>query len=257
MSAHGGIAGHAVPSGAPVGMSFPGATSATISSSRRRSVVSRELAIHQRGSGESRTCLGRCSFPRALRSPAGANCSWSERNRDDQSRWTTIEQVIENVRLPWPKEPVASSLSPRIFTHLRGALEGLLLFAILWVLRTAGCAMAFLPACFVGCDFASLGSFPRTGRAITGPFTRGQFLSLFLLLIGLGFFSAWIRPAFPSVASANSRQENGCREYQRGVRLADEASGSIRGRPAGWPLSPAHSDHTGLHAGRCTPATAR
>ena len=118
--------------------------------------------------------------------------------------WTTIEQVIENVRhSPALRTQLAGSLSPRHPSQLyEAALEGLLLFAILWVLRTR---LQLRNGVLTGVFFVGYAILRIVGELfrepdapLTGPFTRGQFLSLFLVLIGLGFFfSAWIRPLFP------------------------------------------------------------
>jgi phosphatidylglycerol:prolipoprotein diacylglycerol transferase len=52
------------------------------------------------------------------------------------SRWISIEDVIENVRhSPAPKAQLAV-VAPASSQFYEAALEGLLLFAILWILRT-------------------------------------------------------------------------------------------------------------------------
>jgi phosphatidylglycerol:prolipoprotein diacylglycerol transferase len=119
-------------------------------------------------------------------------------------RWITIEDVIENVRnSPALREILAGALSPRHPSQLyEAALEGALLFAILWILRTR---FRLRNGILTGAFFTGyailrmIAEFFREPDApLTGPFTRGQFLSIFLFLIGLGFFiSAWLRPAFP------------------------------------------------------------
>jgi phosphatidylglycerol:prolipoprotein diacylglycerol transferase len=118
--------------------------------------------------------------------------------------WVSVEDVIENVRhSPGLKAQLAGTLNPRHPSQLYEAvLEGLLLFAILWILRTR-CRLrngVLTGVFFVGyAILRSIGEiFRQPDAPLTGPFTRGQFLSLFLVLIGLGFFlSAWLRPAFP------------------------------------------------------------
>jgi phosphatidylglycerol:prolipoprotein diacylglycerol transferase len=119
-------------------------------------------------------------------------------------QWTTIEDVAENVRnSPALREVLAGALSPRHPSQLYEALlEGALLFAILWILRTR----LRLPngvltgAFFVGYAILRMIAelFREPDAPLTGPLTRGQFLSIFLVAIGVGFFiSAWIRPTFP------------------------------------------------------------
>ena len=93
---------------------------------------------------------------------------------------------------------------PRVIPHncTRPRSKDLVLFAILWVLRTR---FQLRNGVLTGVFFAGYAILRMIGELfrqpdapLTGPFTRGQFLSLFLLLIGLGFFvSAWLRPDFP------------------------------------------------------------
>ncbi len=101
------------------------------------------------------------------------------------------------------KAQLAGTLSPRHPSQLYEAvLEGLVLFAILWFLRTR---LQLRNGVLTGLFFAGYAILRMMGEVFrepdapfTGPFTRGQFLSLFLLLIGFAFFvSAWLRPAFP------------------------------------------------------------
>lgn len=118
--------------------------------------------------------------------------------------WIGVDDVIENVRHSTElKAQLAGTLSPRHPSQLyEAALEGLVLFAILWVLRTRfrlrnGVLTGFF---FVGYAILRMivELFREPDAPLTGPFTRGQFLSIFLLLIGFGFFiSAWLRPDFP------------------------------------------------------------
>ena len=115
-----------------------------------------------------------------------------------------MEDIIENVRRsPDLREVLAGALSPRHPSQLyEAALEGVLLFAILWILRTHFRLRngVLTGAFFIGYAILRvIGELFREPDApLTGPFTRGQFLSFFLVAIGLGFFiSAWIRPAFP------------------------------------------------------------
>jgi phosphatidylglycerol---prolipoprotein diacylglyceryl transferase len=121
------------------------------------------------------------------------------------SQWVSIEDVIENSRhFPELRAQLAASLTPRHPSQLyEAALEGLVLFAVLWILRTR-CRLRngiLTGVFFVGyAILRMIGEvFRQPDAPLTGPFTRGQFLSLFLVLVGLGFFlSAWLRPAFPA-----------------------------------------------------------
>lgn len=83
-------------------------------------------------------------------------------------------------------------LTPRYPSQLLEAfLEGLLLFAVLWLLRTRTrqprgvLTGAFFILYAIGRIIAE--NFREPDAPLTGPFTRGQFLSLFLILIGIGF----------------------------------------------------------------------
>jgi phosphatidylglycerol---prolipoprotein diacylglyceryl transferase len=119
-------------------------------------------------------------------------------------QWSSVEDLIENVRYsPALKSQLARTLSPRHPSQLyEAALEGVLLFAILWILRTR---FRLPNGILTGVFFIGYAILRMIGEVfrepdapLTGPFTRGQFLSLFLLLIGLGFvLSAWFYPAFP------------------------------------------------------------
>jgi phosphatidylglycerol:prolipoprotein diacylglycerol transferase len=119
-------------------------------------------------------------------------------------RWVTVESIIENTgHSPALKEKLAGILSPRHPSQIYEAfLEGLLLFAVLWVLRTRFKLRngVLTGVFFVGyAILRSIGELFREPDApLTGPFTRGQFLSFFLIVIGVAFWiSAWIKPAYP------------------------------------------------------------
>lgn len=119
--------------------------------------------------------------------------------------WNTLEAVVDNVRTsPELREQLAGTLSPRHPSQLyEAALEGALLFAVLWILRTKFrlpngvlTGVFFVGYALLRC----LGEFFRQPDApLTGPLTRGQFLSLFIFLIGIAFLvAAYRRPRFPA-----------------------------------------------------------
>ena len=118
-------------------------------------------------------------------------------------QWTTIAQVVDNVRLsPALRQQLGGTLSPRHPSQIYEALlEGALLFAILYILRTR----LRLPngvltgVFFVG--YAILRIFGEMFRQPDAPLTmglsRGQFLSLFLVVLGLGFLTyAVLKPTW-------------------------------------------------------------
>jgi phosphatidylglycerol:prolipoprotein diacylglycerol transferase len=114
------------------------------------------------------------------------------------------ETVIAGVTASQPlRELLAVEIAPRYPSQLvEAGLEGLFLFALLWMLRTrvrlangvltgvffiAYAVVRFLGECFREPD-----------APLTGMLTRGQFLSLFMILIGI-FFLLWARwkPSYP------------------------------------------------------------
>ncbi len=118
-------------------------------------------------------------------------------------RWVTPEAIDQAARSSVElRNVLAEFLTPRHPSQIYGAaLEGLALFALLWVLRTR-CRLrngVLTAAFFIGyAVFRIAGEFFREpDAALTGPLTRGQFLSLFLVLIGIAFLvSARLRPSW-------------------------------------------------------------
>lgn len=118
-------------------------------------------------------------------------------------RWTNADAIDEAARhSPALRDALGEILTPRHPSQLyEGALEGLLLFVVLWLLRTR---VRIPDGVLTGIFFVGyallriLGEIFREPDApLTGPFTRGQFLSLFLILIGVAFFvSAKVRPTW-------------------------------------------------------------
>lgn len=100
-------------------------------------------------------------------------------------------------------EAVAPYLTPRHPSQIYEALlEGALLFALLWLLRTRVRTAngVVTGAFFVGyAVLRSAGEFFRQpDSGYVGPLTMGQFLSVFLFLIGIAFWiGAWLRPSYP------------------------------------------------------------
>ena len=114
---------------------------------------------------------------------------------------TIIARVAE---FPVLRTILAGEISPRYPSQLIEALlEGLLLFSVLWTMRTR-CRVS--DGVLTGIFFISyallriLGEFFREPDApLTMGFSRGQFLSLFMILVGLFFLIwAWMRPRYPA-----------------------------------------------------------
>lgn len=119
--------------------------------------------------------------------------------------FSTPEGVIGGVAVsPGLRAILAEETSPRYPSQLvEAGLEGALLFLLLWGLRTrvrlpdgALCGVFFIAYAL----FRILGECVREPDApLTGIFTRGQFLSLFMILVGVAFLIfAWSRPRYPA-----------------------------------------------------------
>ena len=90
---------------------------------------------------------------------------------------------------PQVREILAGILTPRHPSQLYEAfLEGILLFTLLILIRlkfkkpdgvTTGCFFLLYPVMRIIGEF-----FREPDAPLTGPFTRGQFLSLFMFLVG-------------------------------------------------------------------------
>lgn len=114
------------------------------------------------------------------------------------------DTVISGVASSAPLHALlAAELSPRYPSQLvEAGLEGVFLFFFLWILRTK----AKLPnGVLTGSFFITyallriLGEcFREPDAPLTGGLTRGQFLSLFMIVIGLIFIAwGWIWPHYP------------------------------------------------------------
>ncbi len=115
--------------------------------------------------------------------------------------WTTVDVIEPASRTSAAlREVLAGGLAPRHPSQLyEAALEGLVLFVLLWVLRTM---VKTRDGVVTGAFFVAYAvlrivgeAFREPDAALTWGLTRGQFLSLFLVLIGAGFWvSAWLKP---------------------------------------------------------------
>ena len=118
-------------------------------------------------------------------------------------QWTDVAAVVDNVRLsPELRQQLAGTLSPRHPSQIYEALlEGALLFFLLYILRTR---FRLPNGVLTGTFFIAyaivriIGEFFRQPDApLTLGLSRGQFLSLFLILIGIGFLvCAFLKPAW-------------------------------------------------------------
>ena len=115
-----------------------------------------------------------------------------------------LEQIVTAVSSsPDWRETLGAFLTPRHPSQIyEGLLEGVLLFAILWIVRTRVRTAngVITGAFFVGyAILRSIGEFFRAPEdGYVGFLTAGQFLSVFIFLIGIGFWiAAKLRPSYP------------------------------------------------------------
>jgi phosphatidylglycerol:prolipoprotein diacylglycerol transferase len=124
---------------------------------------------------------------------------------------TTLDAVIGAAHWqPQVKEILQTILTPRHPSQLYEAFfEGIVLFVILWFARTRmRQPNGFLTGLFFICYSIFriiIENFREPDATLIAGFTRGQFFSFFLALIGLAFVVvAKIRPTYPKRASKSS-----------------------------------------------------
>jgi len=143
-------------------------------------------------------------FPKELLDhPTEADRAISSCTQIDPSL-TSPEAIISAVhRQPQVANALHSILMPRHPSQLYEAFfEGIVLFAILWCVRTRmrqpnGVLTGLFFICYAIFRIV-IEYFREPDATLIGPFTRGQFFSFFLILIGASFIvAAKMRPAFP------------------------------------------------------------
>jgi phosphatidylglycerol:prolipoprotein diacylglycerol transferase len=120
------------------------------------------------------------------------------------SSLTTPEAIIGAVRgQPQVADTLRSILSPRHPSQIYEAFfEGIVLFAILWFVRTRarqpnGVLTGLFFICYAIFRIV-IENFREPDAELIGPFTRGQFFSFFLIAIGVAFIVvAKRRPTYP------------------------------------------------------------
>jgi phosphatidylglycerol:prolipoprotein diacylglycerol transferase len=125
---------------------------------------------------------------------------------------TSSEAIIAAVRHnAQVKEALRSILTPRHPSQLYEAFfEGIVLFAILWFMRTRlrlpnGMLTGLFFICYAVFRIV-VENFREPDAAMIAGFTRGQFFSFFLIGIGIAFVvAAKMRPTFPLSSRAKSR----------------------------------------------------
>ncbi len=117
---------------------------------------------------------------------------------------TTPEAIVGAVHRQWQvKQVLRAILTPRHPSQLYEAFfEGVILFAILWIVRTRtrqpnGVLMGLFFICYAIFRIV-IETFREPDATLIAGFTRGQFFSFFLIAIGVAFVvAAKMRPTFP------------------------------------------------------------
>jgi phosphatidylglycerol:prolipoprotein diacylglycerol transferase len=154
--------------------------------------------------GRATTVPWAVQFPKELYLPESPQNAAIQAATAINPAWNTIERIEEATRTSAPlRGALAEILTPRHPSQLYEAvLEGALLFALLWTLRTR---LRLPNGVLLGVFFIAYAivriageCFREPDAPLTATLTRGQFLSIFLILAGIGFIiSARVRPAWP------------------------------------------------------------
>jgi phosphatidylglycerol---prolipoprotein diacylglyceryl transferase len=143
-------------------------------------------------------------FPKELLDhPTEANRAIASCTAIDPSL-TTAEAIVASVhRQPEVATTLRSILTPRHPSQLYEAFfEGVVLFAILWFVRTRtrqpnGMLTGLFFICYAIFRIV-IEYFREPDATLIGPFTRGQFFSFFLIVIGASFIAAAkMHPTYP------------------------------------------------------------
>ncbi len=144
-------------------------------------------------------------FPKELYTPGARQEAALQAAAAIDPNWNSVDRIEDATRVSAPlREALSQILTPRHPSQLyEAALEGALLFSLLWLLRTR---VKVPNGVLTGIFFIAYAAvrivgelFREPDAPLTGPFTRGQFLSFFLVLLGLGFLiSARLRPSWPA-----------------------------------------------------------
>ena len=128
---------------------------------------------------------------------------YARRPRLSFRKFNSPDAIIGGVAQSEPlRVLLAGEIAPRYPSQLiEASLEGVLLFSLLWFMRTK-CRVS--DGVLTGVFFISYAlvrifgeCFREPDAPLTGSFTRGQFLSLFMILVGLFFLIwAWMRPRY-------------------------------------------------------------
>src|SRR4051794_6624878 len=155
-------------------------------------------------------------FPKELLDPgnaAQANNALATCQYFDPSL-TSVESMVAAVRTnPRVAEVLRGIVSPRHPSQLyEAALEGVVLFAILWFVRTRfRTPNGFITGLFLivySVLRIIVENFREPDAPLVGMFTRGQFFSFFTVVIGIGFIVVARRnPTYPQALRKNRRKK--------------------------------------------------
>lgn len=154
--------------------------------------------------GRAATVSWAMQFPKELYQPGREQETALQAATAINPDWNTVEKIEEATRSSEPlRHALGEILTPRHPSQLYEAfLEGAFLFILLYFLRTR---FRFSNGVLSGVFFIAyaivriIGEvFREPDAPMTGVFTRGQFLSFFLVVLGIAFIaSAKIWPAWP------------------------------------------------------------
>jgi phosphatidylglycerol:prolipoprotein diacylglycerol transferase len=155
--------------------------------------------------GRATTVFWAMQFPKELAFlPPGFVMATLQDTATINSKFCTIDSVTEGVRdSPELHEYLASILTPRYPSQLvEAVLEGVVLFVLLWFLRTC---IRLPNGILTGVFFIAYALLRILGERFREPdaplisaFTRGEFFSFFLVVIGIAFLlRAIFRPTYP------------------------------------------------------------
>ena len=155
--------------------------------------------------GRATTVAWAMQFPKELSFlPPGFVVATLQDTAAINPKFCTIEAVSEGVRTsPALHDYLATILTPRYPSQLIEAfLEGIVLFSLLWILRTSyrlpnGILTGIFFIAYALLRIAGE-TFREPDAPLVGMFTRGEFLSFFLIMIGVGFvLAALLKPRYP------------------------------------------------------------
>lgn len=157
--------------------------------------------------GRASTAFWAMQFPKELTIlPPGFVVATLQDTATIDPRFCTIDAVIEGMRSsPELHQYLGTILTPRYPSQLVEAfLEGIVLFALLWMLRTR---IRLPNGVLTGIFFIAYAllriageTFREPDAPLIGLFTRGEFFSFFLIIIGIGFLvTAILKPSYPNL----------------------------------------------------------